>query len=73
MLAVPPQIVCEEAEPTGVGLTVIVKVLDGPVQEAFPVIKLPTEYGDEPTVTVETIALVVVLITCTELAPCEAT
>ena len=51
----------------------IVKVLDGPVQEAFPVIKLPIEYGDEPTATVETIALVPVLITCTELAPCEAT
>ena len=32
LLVVPPQIVCGEAEPTGVGLTVIVKVFGVPVQ-----------------------------------------
>lgn len=34
LLAVPPHIVCGDAEPTGVGLTVIVKVFEGPVQLA---------------------------------------
>ncbi|MBK8748872.1 MAG: hypothetical protein IPM04_13735 [Saprospiraceae bacterium] len=35
LLAVPSQMVCGEAEPTGVGLTVIVKVFGVPVQLGF--------------------------------------
>ena len=53
----------------GVGLTVMVNVVELPVQPKLGVIKLPNACGTEPTVTVLITALVMVLITETLFDP----